>query len=269
MAINLGDFQTGILSLFTTFWIWGLIIFLFLVATIGFLLLRKRKKLMYPAIELTDLGAGKIGFKRSKAGWFKSKTILFGLLDWSGEEIMKLKDGRKVQDVSSEDFHDIDGRRGLLIIRKPEDPKILLPINKAGVTSYYKKEEILDRHGRGTGKYRIVAQDLKPVKGMKVLNEKLLLEIAPADYRDASAKIVFDAEKETMAKWEKIAPYVVFGAMGMIFLVTIILIVQMVKQGQTNAKDLILEAGRMNKDQINQLCSGMINQATEIASKAP
>ena len=82
------------------------------------------------------------------------------------------------------------------------------------------------------------------IKNMEITNPKFLAEIAPADYRDASVKIISSTEKETRGKWEKLAPYVVFGTLAIIFMITIIMVVQMVKHGQAEAKDLILEAGK-------------------------
>ena len=117
----------------------------------------------------------------------------------------------------------------MLVIRKSDDPAILVPVNKAGTSD----------------KYKIENKKLVAIKRMEVANLSLLTEIAPADYRDASVKIISNTEKETRNKWEKIAPYLVFGMMAIIFMITIILIVQMVKQGQTQAKDLILEAGKI------------------------
>jgi Na+-transporting methylmalonyl-CoA/oxaloacetate decarboxylase gamma subunit len=267
MALNMGELSGSMLSLFTTFWVWGLIIFLFLAGTIGFLLIRQKRKLIYPVVEVTDLGSGKVGLRLSKAGWFRSRA--FWIYDYAGEFVMKLKDGREVQKVSSEDFHDINGTRGLLVCRKPDDPRVLLPINKAGTSSYYTTEPILDKNGNDTGKTRLVKRPLNTIKGMRVVNEYLLMEIAPQDYRDTASRIAFDAKNETMSKLEKIIPYIVFAGMGMIFIIAIILIVQMVKQGQANAKDLILEAGRMNRDQLAQICNGVVTKATEIASTAP
>jgi hypothetical protein len=249
MAFDLAGVSGVAFSWLTSFMFWGIALFLVLLVTVGSLIIRKKRKLIYPAIELTDLGAGKIGFKTHRAGWFKTKTMFFGMFDYGGEDILRLKDGRQVQDASSEDFHDIDGKRGLLVIRKSDDPAILVPVNKAGTTNNYKKEEIFkkDKNGNlvGTGKYRLVPIPVTAVKKMEVTNAHLLAEIAPADYRDASVKIVNNTEKETQGKWEKLAPILVFGTMAIVFMITIILIVQMVKQGQTEAKNLLLEAGKV------------------------
>ena len=242
MGFDLGGISSFIFKWLTSFMFWGVVLFAILMVMFGSLIIRKRKKLIYPAIELTDLGAGKIGFKTHKAGWFKTRTILFGLFDYGGEDVLRLQDKRQIQNASSEDFHDINGKRGLLIIRKSDDPRILVPVNRAGTSDKYKVLEggILARMSKEEKK----KADFIPVKGMKVTNLNLLTEIAPADYRDASVKLITSTEKETRGKWEKLAPLLVFGTMGIVFMITIILIVQMVKQGQTEAKDLILQAGR-------------------------
>jgi len=145
-----------------------------------------------------------MGIKEFKAGWFKTKS-LFNLYDYGGEEILKLNDGRKVQNASSEDFHEIKGKRGLIIIRKPDDPLVLLPISK-----------------------------------MELKNRSLMMEIASADFRDTSVQIITGSERETLSKFEKYIPFVMIGFMGIIFLISIILIVQMVKSGQTQSNDLLL-----------------------------
>jgi len=250
MAFDFAGLSGVAFSWLTSFMFWGIALFLVLLVTVGSLFIRKKRKLIYPAIELTDLGAGKIGFKSHRAGWFKTKTMFFGMFDYGGEDVLRLKDGRQVQDASSEDFHDIDGKRGLLVIRKSDDPAILVPVNKAGTTNNYKKEEIFKKDKKtgeltGTGKFRLVPIPVTTLKKMEVTNAHLLAEIAPADYRDASVKIVNNTEKETQNKWEKLAPILVFGTMAIVFMITIILIVQMVKQGQTEAKNLILEAGKV------------------------
>jgi|TARA_R100000750_G_scaffold62664_1_gene57250 hypothetical protein len=273
MAFNFGAISGFLWKLLTSFAFWGIGLVIIIAVIFGSLIIRKKRKLIYNTIELTDLGSGKIGFNEYKAGWFKTRTIFFGLFDYGGEDILRLKDGRVIQSASSEDFHDIRGKRGLLIVRKPDDPAILVPINKAGTTDKYKIEDrkiikkVLDYI-----KKPITAVEKKEdptfikVKSMKVANPELLLEIAPADYRDASSKIVFDAEKETRDKWERLTPILVFGTMSIVFLITIILIVQMVKQGQTESKDLILEAGKISSEQLKTVCRGFVSTAEGIKS---
>ena len=265
MAFEMAGITSTFFGFLRTFLFWGLALVIILVVSWGSLVIRKKRKLVFPAIELTDLGNGKIGFKSHKAGWFKTKTTLFGLLDYGGEDVLRLKDKRVVQNASSEDFHDINGKRGLLIVRKSDDPAILVPINKGGLNNKYKKEEIL-KDGKPTGKYRLVAGNVETIKRMELTNLELLLEIAPADYRDASVKIISSTEKETQGKWEKLMPILIFGTMAIVFMITIILIVQMVKQGQTESKALLLEAGRMGKEQLDIICRGIVTQAESTPS---
>lgn len=232
------DFDTsaisgGILSMTSSFIFWGAVLIVLLIGVFGFLILRQRKKLIYPIIILTDLGAGKIGAKiRTKkgAGWFKKKSMFFGLFDFGGEDILRTWDKREIQNASSEDFHDINGKRGLICVRKSDDPAILLPVNKVGTSNKYE----IGNEG-----------ELIPIKNMKITNIELLNQIAPADYRDASSKIIDNASKETMGKWEKIMPFIAIGGLAIIVLICIIFIVQMVKTSQDQAKDLILEAGKI------------------------
>ena len=215
--VSLGGFNFGGLGGIAFQWLsslmfWGIVLVVILV--IGFFLIvyKKQRKLNLPLIELTDLGNGKMGieaFLHRGAGWFKSRQMFFGLFE-SGEDVLKHRDGRVIQGGSSETFHDINGKRGLVVMRKQDDPAILLPISR-----------------------------------MKCINKYLMTQIAPADYRDASVKIIRSTEKETMGKLEKIAPYIAIGLVAIVFLICIILIVQMVKQGQAEAKDTILEAGKI------------------------
>ena len=242
--VDMTGISSGILKIFSSLIFWLILIVGVVFLIFLFLIIKKRKKLIYPLMELTDLGAGKIGAKikiKNGAGWFKKKTTFFGLIDYGGEDVLRTWDKREVQNASSEDFHDINGRRGLIVVRKSDDPAILLPVNKAGISNKYKIV--------GEGKQGHLENiDLIPIKSMKLSNTDFLLEIAPADYRDASSKIIDSVSKETMSKWEKLAPYVVFGLLGIILLVSIIFIVQMVQHGQDSAKDMLLKAGQIVVD---------------------
>lgn len=208
MAVDLGGAGGAILNLLTTGLFWGVLVFLLLLASIGSLWIRKRRKLQYNTIIISDLGGGKVGVQKTRAGWFKSRTFLFGLWDYGREEYMRIKDGRKVQGASSEDFHDIFGRRGLIVKRKDDDNNILVPLTS-----------------------------------LEIKNYELIGEIAPADYRDASVDIVKQAEKETRNRLGEIMQWIMFGGIIIFALIAIILITQMVQRGQAEAKDLILKAG--------------------------
>ena len=199
----LGDFGTQGASILTNGILWIGILVVFLVFTFGILVIKRQKKFTYPALILNDLGGGKIGVEKTKAGWFKSRKILFGLLDKTGERRLETKDKRLVQQGSTEDFHEIGHKRGLILMAKPDDPKILVPI-----------------------------------KRMKIENKVLMTSIAPADYRDASSKIIKEAEHETKEGWEKIASIVLYGLLGIILLIVIILTIQYAKSQMNSANEI-------------------------------
>ena len=209
----MGDYAGIIFSWLSSFMFWGIFAIIFFAVTWGSLLIRKKNKLKYPCHIDTDLGAGKIGREITKAGWFKSKTLFFGLFDYAGEERLKTKDNRIIQNASAEDFQEINGKRGICCIRKGDDPEILLPINK-----------------------------------LKVENQALLEEIAPADYRDASVKIIKDSAEETRGKYDKLLNTITYVTLGIIFLICIILITKMVTEGQTSAQDFSMESMKLAKD---------------------
>ena len=159
MAFDWGGITVVAFGWLRSFIFWGVLLLILLVGTWGSLMIRKRRRLKFPMLEMTNLGGGKQGVILSKCGWFKSRRVLFGLLDWGGDDVMLSKDNRQIQEASSEDFHEINGKRGMIVARKPDDPRILVPLNK-----------------------------------LEISNSKLLAEIAPADFRDASSKILKQAE---------------------------------------------------------------------------
>lgn len=225
MAFSIGGFEFGgvtntVFGWLRSFVFWGVVLVVILLSVFGSLAIRKKRKLKFPVLEMTDLGGGKQGIRETKAGWFKSKTMFFGLFDYGGDDVMKTKEGTVIQNASSSDFHEIKGKRGMIVARKPDDPRILLPLSR-----------------------------------MEITNMSLMSAIAPADFRDASVKIISDTEKETMSKLERIIPYIALGIVAIIFLICIILIIQMVKSSQAEAWDKLLEAGKMAQQSANALAS--------------
>jgi len=158
-------------------------------------------------------------------------SLFFGLWDYGSEEVFRLKDGRTVLNISSEDFQEINGKMGVMVQRSPEDPRILVPITR-----------------------------------VKIENGELLTKIAPADYRGTVIDIIRKAEKETQDKMDKIMQYAFWGGIIIFSFVAIILITQMVKNGQTEAKDLILEAGRMGEAQLKVICQGVQHTGEVVGS---
>jgi|TARA_Y100000310_G_C20577524_1_gene761189 hypothetical protein len=199
--------------------IWLLIIGLVFGATFGILLIRKKRKLIYECIELVDYGSSKFGFNSIKCGYFGKKKILRGLWD-SGEEQLETKDGEVIYDFSTEDFQEVNGKRGVIAFRDPINQNILVPISKTTVK-----------------------------------NKELLAEIAPAEFRDVALDIIRDADVETKDWKEKIIQFVMWGIVVIFSLVSIIVIAQMVKNGQTEASKLILEAGKTCLENAREVCS--------------
>ena len=68
------------------------------------------------------------------------------------------------------------------------------------------------------------------------------MQIAPADYRDACSKIISDAEKESASRWETMAQVLVFGFVGVILFISIILVIQYSKNAMTEANAIHREA---------------------------
>jgi len=221
----LGWLTTGL------FWV-GLVLFMVFCA-FAFLLIRRWKILSVPVIEEVPIGRGKLQIKtkKLKGGWFKNNTTFFGLYDYGGEDIFKLKDGRRVYGVSSMDYHDINGSPGLIVTRSSQDPRILAPIQT-----------------------------------VKLTNGEILETVAPVELRSGAVDIIKKAEKETADKTQQIVQWIMWGGIIIFSFIAIIMITQMVSRGQTEAKELILEAGRMNTDNLKAICAGVKTVGETIAS---
>jgi len=208
--------------------IWIVIVGVLVAVTFGFLALRKKRKLIYDCIEIVNYGSEKAGYNVIKCGYFGRKKMLKGLWD-SGEERLETKDGDVIYEFSTEDFQEVNGKRGVIAYRDPVNQNILVPISKSKVIAY---------------------RDDK-----KITAAELLGEIAPAEFRDVALDIIKDADKETSDWKERMIQFVMWGLIIVFSLVSIIVIAQMVKHGQTEANDLILEAGKTCLEGAKQVCS--------------
>lgn len=210
MAFDLAGTTNSIIGFFSNLLFW----FVFLVGAVvlGFLFLymRKKRKLIYPSFILSHEGNGKMSFFETSAGWFKKKSAFFGLIDYGNEEILKTKQGERIQAGSTVDFHTIKGKRGLIMFRKEDDHKVLVPLTR-----------------------------------MEVSNYQLIADIAPADYRDTSVEIVQAAINETKTTLERYLPAIIFGTLIVFCLIAIIIIVQFANHSVDTSKDLILKAGQI------------------------
>ena len=203
----LGGIGKTALGVVTSWLFWIGAIIALLVFMIVFLNIRKKRKFVYPLLVQYDLGSGKIGIEKKKAGWFRTKKAFFGLFDYAGERRLETNDKRVIQQGSTQDFHEINHKRGLICYAKPDDPKVLLPI-----------------------------------KRIRIENNELVEAIAPADFRDTSAKILREAEKETTSSWERIAQYAALGILAIVVLVCIILVIQFANRNLSEANALLNEA---------------------------
>lgn len=209
--------------------IWFALVLVFLIGTFGILWIRRRRKLIYELLELVDYGNGKSGFNLIKGGYFGKNKILRGWFDY-GEDQMETIDGEPILNFSTEDFQEINGKRGVVVARDPVNQEILVPISK-----------------------------------VRIKNQELLAEIAPAEYRDAALEIIKDADRETSDYTKQIIQWILIGATIIFALVSIIVIAQMVKNGQKEAANLIVQAGDTCLKNAKEVCSNLMTAAKSSA----
>jgi hypothetical protein len=179
------------------------------VLTIGvFIILsvNKRRRLKWNVLELLSYGNGKVGINLLTAGIFKKKSTIFGLWDYGNENVIKCNDGRLILEGSLGDLMDIMGRKGFMVRRKDDDPKILVPVNRISW------------------------------KG-----ENALFEITPADFRDASVNIIDTANRETQSWADKYLPYIMLGGMVIFFIVGFILASQFFNRTVDKAGEILIK----------------------------
>jgi hypothetical protein len=186
----------------SVFWV-GIILILCILVGFFYLFMNRRSKLKYNCLELLRFGNGKIGVNLHKAGLFSTHTLMRGLIDYGKESSYKILDGRLIQQGKTSQLHDILGKKGWIVVRKSGDPKILVPVDK-----------------------------------IYIQNLGLMMDIAPADYRDASCRIVEAATKETMSWADKYLPYLLIGALIIGIIISQVISMQMINNAQTKAIEI-------------------------------
>jgi hypothetical protein len=196
------------------------------------LLIRKKRKMNKPVLELYDVGqvhylksgeidpersAGIFDFSITKGGWFGNHITLFGLWDYGTEKIFMLKDGTRVYDVSHNDYRKINGVNGIVVVRNPNDPKFAIPVSKF-----------------------FISRESKTA----------MAEIAPLDLRNAAVMAVEQVDNEMKTKWEKIMPILAIAFLGLVLIFSILLIAQ---YGKHNV-DVTAETLRYATDKLMQNC---------------
>lgn len=177
--------------------------------TIGLIILlniNKKRKLKWVVLELLNCGNGKVQVNTLKAGIFKKKSAVFGLWDYGNENCIKCDDGRLILEATTDDLMDIFGKKGFIVRRKDDDPKILVPI-----TSITWK------------------------------GEEALFAIAPADFRDAAINIIDTAIKETQTWADKYLPYLMLAGMVIFFIVGFILASQFFNRTVDKAGEILIK----------------------------
>jgi hypothetical protein len=165
--------------------------------------MNRKSKLKYYCFEIIRFGNGKIGVNVHKAGAFHTHTKMNGLIDYGPEVVYKVIDGRIILNAKTSDLHDLMGKKGWICVRKSGDPKILAPVSKISFDGL-----------------------------------KLLADIAPADYRDASCKIVDEATKETMSLLDKYMPYIMLGGLIVGIIISQVISMQMINNAQSKALEI-------------------------------
>jgi tetrahydromethanopterin S-methyltransferase subunit B len=203
MAFSLGGINTSLFSILTSTFFWiGIVIFAAIMLYIG-LKLRIKRKLKIPVYIFNDLGKGKMGIEKTVCGWFKDKWLL-NVYNYGVNDVCLTKEREKIIGVNTKAYHEINGKRSLIVYRKPDDRRILAPISR-----------------------------------MAIDNEQLIMEIAPADYREASVDIVKKDTSETISTLDKYLPAIMFGFLGIILMVCIIIIVQYNKHALQEARAMV------------------------------
>ena len=201
---------TGIMGWATSMLFWALVLVGLFIGFVGMMIIRRNKRFMFPVLEIISLGQGKIRVNLGKGGWFKSKKMFFGLHDYAGEDEMLVKGKfleptRKVFYASSVDYHDIFGKRGLIVKRKDDDPEILVPLTK-----------------------------------FEIKNLSLIGEIAPADYRDAAVKILEEKQKETLSWWDENKALIISTIVFVFGIVSLIIIFKFAQQESAAWRDALM-----------------------------
>ena len=105
---------------------------------------------------------------------------------------------------------------------------------------------------RDKNKEVFVGTPPKPIK---------LAEIAPGSYRDAAVDIFKEAVRETTDWKDKLIQFGAWALVVIFSLIAIIVITQMVKAGQAQAADLLLQAGTEGAQACKEICKEAVNIA--------
>ncbi len=105
---DLSSFTNILLQWIVNPLMWLLILLGTLIGAFLILVIRKKRKLVYPTYEITEYGINKL-----KSGWFGKQNFL---KYWDyGDEVIKTDAGDPILKFSEEDFQELDNKRGILL----------------------------------------------------------------------------------------------------------------------------------------------------------
>lgn len=185
----------------------GVVVLLFIMLTI-----KRNKKFKFITYQHVSCGNNKDDMYPTKAGWFRKKTMLGRRIELGGEYEMITTDGTKIYNVSSEDYHFVNGNKCLHVQRDGDDPEILVPIKNINI-------------------------DMK--------SQTMMNSIAPADYRDVGVQILERKQAETNTWWDKHGAQIINTLMMLFLIIAIIIVTNWIKSETTSTREMLVEITRL------------------------
>lgn len=208
------------------FYLW-IVLIIVLIAWI-ILKLRLKKKMYYGVVEVVDLGNKKMGFNFMKGGYLGKKVYFKGLFSSGEEDYFYTSSFERIYGLTTEDYQEVNGGRGVVCYRHPQKQSWLFAINQINI------------------------------KG-----KEIIAALPPGDFIDVVITILEDTAKEVQ-DWkdqilEKIAP------IGIAFLgiIVIMIVVHFVNQRYDAAAQLQLQAGQQAAETCKNICSEAVRQVVQ------
>lgn len=197
------------------------------------LVIRRKKRLKLQCLEVIKLQNGRTAFLLKKAGWFGKNLYAKGLW-WTGDQVLYNEDRERIHEFSTEDYTEINGQRGLIAYRSPSDQDILVPISKVNIDK-----------------------------------ENLVLEIAPASFRDVATDLIRDAAVETTDWKDRVLQAATWGLLIIIGMITIMFIIQFARTQLDKITELTVQNQQACLSAAKDICSNIVQTAINVKSNAP
>lgn len=219
------DIIESVMPLLTSTIFWFSIVIVMIILGFAILLFMKHRKYVFPCFELLQLGTGKVVVNQTKCGWFKNKTMLFGLIDYGSHEVMKLKDGRKVFNFTTEDYHETGKRKRCLVVTSDqEDRRFVVPLGK-----------------------------------FTLKNQEIFAELPPIEIQDACIDAFKQAEKEMKTIGEAIIQLAIIGFIVVGSLIAIVMVTRFAQNMVAEASKIAVQ----NSQICAEVCSDAVVSGVE------